>query len=56
MGKENKKNVDVFRMCLSLYDYQSKASRYSNGLTYLKTRVFKTYSKATKNKKKRTQT
>ena len=27
------------RMCLSLYDYQSKASRYSNGLTYLKTRV-----------------
>ena len=28
-----------FRMCLSLYDYQSKASRYSYGLTYLKTRV-----------------
>ena len=26
-------------MCLSLYDYQSKASRYSNGLTYLKNRV-----------------
>ena len=26
-------------MCLSLYDYQSKASRYSYGLTYLKTRV-----------------
>ena len=26
-------------MCLRLYDYQSKARRYSNGLTYLKTRV-----------------
>ena len=28
-----------FRMCLSLYDYQSKASRYRKGLTYLKNRV-----------------
>ena len=28
-----------FRMCLILHDYQSKASRYSNGLTYLKNRV-----------------
>ena len=26
-------------MCLNLYDYQFKASRYSYGLTYLKTRV-----------------
>ena len=26
-------------MCLSLYDYQSKASRYDNGLTHLKIRV-----------------
>ena len=26
-------------MCLKLYDYQSKASRYSYWLTYLKTRV-----------------
>ena len=26
-------------MCLSLHDYQSKASRYSYGLTYLITRV-----------------
>ena len=26
-------------MCLSLCDYQSKASRYSNGLIYLKTKV-----------------
>ena len=26
-------------MCLSLYDYQSKASRYRKGLTYLKNRV-----------------
>ena len=28
-----------FRMCLNLHDYQSKASRYSSGLKYLKTRV-----------------
>ena len=27
------------RMCLSLYDYQSKASRYRKGLTYLKNRA-----------------
>ena len=27
------------KMCLSLYDYQSKASRYRKGLTYLKNRV-----------------
>ena len=26
-------------MCLRLYDYQSKASRYNSGLTYLKNRV-----------------
>ena len=26
-------------MCLSLYDYRSKASRYTMGLTYLKNRV-----------------
>ena len=26
-------------MCLSLYDYQTKASRYRNGLTYLKNRA-----------------
>ena len=26
-------------MCLSLYDYQSKASRYRMGLTYLKNRI-----------------
>ena len=25
-----------FRMCVSLYDYQPKASRYRKGLTYLK--------------------
>ena len=28
-----------FRMCLSLYDYQAKASRYRKGLTYLKNRA-----------------
>ena len=26
-------------MCLSLYDYQAKASRYRNGLTFLKSRA-----------------
>ena len=26
-------------MCLSLYDYQDKASRYRKGLTYLKNRT-----------------
>ena len=26
-------------MCLSLYDYQAKASRYRNGLTHLKNRA-----------------
>ena len=26
-------------MCLSLYDYQAKASRYRKGLTYLKNRT-----------------
>ena len=26
-------------MCLSLYDYQAKASRYRKGLTYLKNRA-----------------
>ena len=27
------------RMCLSLYDYQSKASRHKKGLTYSKNRT-----------------
>ena len=39
MGEE-KENIDSFsRMCLSLYDYQSKASRYRKGFIYLKNRV-----------------
>ena len=29
----------ILRICLGLYDYQSEASGYSNGLTYLKNRV-----------------
>ena len=43
-------------MCLSLYDYQSKASRYRNGLIYLKNKVT-TNQKHTKDsqKSKRTQ-
>ena len=37
-GREVRK-YRSFRMCLSLYDYQSKANRYSYVLTYLKIRV-----------------
>lgn len=33
------RNVDFFLMCLNLYDYQLKASKYSNGLTYLKNTI-----------------
>ena len=29
----------VLMMCLSLYDYQAKASRYRKGLTYLKNKA-----------------
>ena len=43
-----------FRMCLSSYDYQSKASRYSYGLTYLKIRVI-TNQKHTIDSKKQKQ-
>ena len=39
MWGRKQENVEFFRMCLSLYDYQSKANRYSNGLAYLKNRV-----------------
>ena len=28
-----------FRICISLYDYQSKASRYKKGLTYLQNKA-----------------
>ena len=45
-----------FRMCLSLYDYHSKASRFSDGLTYLKIRVTtnqKHIKDSQKNKKKK---
>ena len=38
-------------MCLSLYDYLSKASRYSNGLTHLKTRVTTNQKHATDSQK-----
>ena len=40
-GEEKQENMDSFfilMMCLSLYDYQAKASRYRKGLTYLKNR------------------
>ena len=40
LGRRVRKcRVFFFRMCLSLYDYQSKASRYTKGLTFLKNRV-----------------
>ena len=41
MGKESKKIKTplFFRMCLNLYDYQAKASRYRKGLIYLKNRA-----------------
>ena len=41
MGKRSKK-IDSFftlMMCLSLYDYQAKVSRYRKGLIYLKNRA-----------------
>ena len=42
MGKEVRKNRFFFlilMMCLSLYDYQAKVSRYRKVLTYLKNRA-----------------
>ena len=45
-------------MCLSLHDYQSKGSRYSNGLTYLKKQdnhKSKTHNTFIKTKKRKTQ-
>ena len=39
-GRKVRKSRQSFpRMCLSLYDYQAKASRYRKGLTYLKHRA-----------------
>ena len=42
-ARKVKKKLDSFslflRMCLSLYDYQAKASRYRKGLTCLKNRA-----------------
>ena len=45
-----------FLIYLSLYDYQSKASRYRKRLTYLKkgNHKSKTHNRFTKTKKKRT--
>ena len=55
-GRGGRKCRFFFRMCLSLYDYQSKASRYRNVLIYLKNKVT-TNQKHTKDsqKSKRTQ-
>ena len=38
-GEEIQGNVDFLRMCLNLYDYQAKASRYRKRLTYLNNRA-----------------
>jgi len=39
-GRRVRKSRLFFKiMCLSLYDYQAKASRYRNGLTHLKNRA-----------------
>ena len=54
---ERRKNVDFFRMCLNLNDYQFKTSRYTS--TYMNPMVItnkKTYNRYTKTKKKGTQT
>ena len=37
--KVRKSRRFLFGMCLRLYDYQAKASRYKKGLTYLKNRA-----------------
>ena len=37
--KVRKSRLLFFSMCLSLYDYQAKASRYRKWLTYLKNRA-----------------
>ena len=37
--KVRKSRLFFSRMCLSLYNYQVKASRYKKGLTYLKNRA-----------------
>ena len=43
MWERDVRKLDSFsfflRMCLSLYDYQAKASGYRKGLTYLKNRA-----------------
>ena len=35
-GRKVRKSRHFFRMCLRLFDYQDKASRYRKGLMYLK--------------------
>ena len=38
-GRKVRKSRLLLRMCLSLHDYQPKASRYRKGLTHLKNRA-----------------
>ena len=40
-------------MCLNLYDYQSKASRYGKGLTYFKNRATQSKTRVDSQKTKR---
>ena len=56
--KLRKQSIFFLIMCLSLYDYQGKASRYRKGLTYLKNKdnhKSQPNITFTKTKKKRTQ-
>ena len=43
--------VFFFRMCLSLYDYQNKTNRCSNGLTYFKITVTTNQKQTTESQK-----
>ena len=43
----------ILMMCLSLYDYQAKASRYKKGLTYLKNTATEIKTKQDSHKNKR---
>ena len=38
-GRKVRTSRLFLKMCLRLYDYQAKGSRYRKGLTYLKNRV-----------------
>ena len=51
LRKTRKSKPFFFRMCLSLYDYQAKASRYKKGLPYLKKRASTNQNQTTHSQK-----